>query len=194
LEADVDRNLSKPAHIQAKETRVIRKAIVAIFASVFMLFGQPANQNANMRIFPPPDQAFDELKENLGMSTAQLDQLVEILREQNDALQETYRQISEKHRELQTLLESGSRDLNRIGQLTLDIHTLSTKPPNNSQYRERALAVLSEEQKTKLGPLAQALQLNTPAYQAVTLNLLDAPQARAEPLIQTMLTSASGKP
>jgi Spy/CpxP family protein refolding chaperone len=165
---------------------VVRKTILMAFASAFMLVAQPTVTPGRVgtAIFPPPPASFDELKANLGLSTAQVEQLVTIMQEKSEAHQAAYRQIAEKQTELNNLLNSGSRDVNRIGQLMLDIHTLSKQQPapSNDQYRQRALAVLTAEQRVKLGPLDQAMKLNTPAWQAVTLNLVD-PPAPGRPII-----------
>jgi Spy/CpxP family protein refolding chaperone len=145
---------------------VIRKTILVSFASVFILLAQVENEAPEPRIFPPPEAAYEQLKAHLGLTASQLEQLIQILREKSNADMERYRQISAKHTELRNLLSSGSRDVSRIGQLTLDIHLLSTQPQNpDNSYRERALALLTPEQRT-----------NTTAYQAVSLNLLDPPQ------------------
>jgi hypothetical protein len=127
--------------------------------------------------------SFEELKENLGLTTFQVEQLVAILREKTEALLETYKQLAQKEAELHSLLTSGSQDLNRIGKLTVDIHNLRTPPsPSNNQYRERALAILTPDQKTKLATLELALRLNPTAYQAVTLNLIEGPPQRILPM------------
>jgi Spy/CpxP family protein refolding chaperone len=183
----VDSNLSKSESIQAEEIGMRRMMILAgfaAFASVSMLFGQTDTGAASISIFPAPTMSFEALKEYLGLTTFQVEQLVQILQEKTQAAQEIYRQISLKQAELNNLLNSGSRDVNRIGQLTLDIHTLRIQaPPSNSEYRQRALAVLTADQKLKLSALEQALRLNTPAYQAVTLNLIDPPVAQVMPYI-----------
>jgi hypothetical protein len=48
---------------------------------------------------------------------------------------------------------------------------MRTQPPANN-YRERALAVLTPDQRAKLPALAQALITNPTAHQAVMLNLI----------------------
>jgi hypothetical protein len=77
----------------------------------------------------------------LGLTDFQLEQLVQIMNEQNEALMENYRQIAQKEAELYNLFNSGTQDLHRIGRLTVDIHMRIQPPANN--YRERALAVLT---------------------------------------------------
>jgi hypothetical protein len=157
---------------------VFRRTILAIFAGALMLCGQTHSGpvDTSILIWPPPIAAFEELKQQLALTDAQLEQLRQILNERNTATQETYRQINDKRTELNTLLQSGSRDAVRIGQLMIDIHVLSTQPPPpTDQWRQRALAILTPDQRTKLVPLDQAMKLSTPAHQAVTLNLIDPP-------------------
>lgn len=157
---------------------MFRRTILLTVASVITLWGQwpPVQGVPAPGIFPPPQQAFEEVKQQLGLTDAQMQQLRTIMEERDKANQEVYRQIQEKQTELNLLLESGSRDSARIGQLMIDIYTLGKQPSApNDQWRRRALAVLTSDQRTKLGSLDQALKLSTPAYQAVTLNLLDAP-------------------
>ena len=150
--------------------------IVVALAGASPLFAQDGADLPQM-VLPPPGAAFQALKENLGLTDFQLEQLLQILKEKNEALQQRYRQISQKEIELSNLLNSGSQDVNRIGMLTLEIHTLRTQPPpSNDPYRQRALAVLTVDQKAKLAMLEQALKLSAPAYQAVTLNLIGYPQ------------------
>jgi hypothetical protein len=96
--------------------------------------------------------SFQELKENLGLTTFQVEQLVAILRQKTAALLETYKQIAQKEAELYSLLTSGSQDLNHISKLTVDIHNLRTQVlPSDNQYRQRALAVLTPDQKNETG-------------------------------------------
>src|SRR5262245_32106372 len=170
------------AEIQKEVGMIRRFVILTAFASASILFGQTGTGPV-FRVPPVPNGSFEELKENLGLTTFQVEQLVAILQEKATALQETYKQIAQKESELYSLLNSGSQDVNRIGQLTLDIHNLRTQPPlSNNEYRQRALAILTPDQKTKLAILEQALRLNPPAYQAVTLNLIDGPPGQILPL------------
>jgi Spy/CpxP family protein refolding chaperone len=157
---------------------MFRRTSIAIVAAALALCGQVNSIGSETRltIFPPPPAAFDELKQHLGLTDTQVELLRNIVAEKYEATQEIYRQINQKRMELDTLLRSGSRDAARIGQLTIDIHILSTQPPPPTDvWRQRALAVLTPDQRTKLGPLEQAMKLSTPAYQAVTLDLIDPP-------------------
>src|SRR5262245_39186899 len=161
--------------------------IIAAIASGPMLIGQ-TNTQASISVVPAPNRAFDAVKQNLGLTDFQTEQLVKIMQEKSAALLETYKQIGAKEEEMQTLLNSGSQDTNRIGQSMIQIYKLQTQPlPANNQYRQRALAVLTADQKVKLGLLEQALLLNTPASQAATLNLIDGPAAQILPVFPRVM-------
>ena len=58
----------------------------------------------------------------------------------------------------------------------VDINTLRRQvPTTGAQYRQPALAVLTQEQKAKLPALEAALKAQGPAYEAIQLNLMDYP-------------------
>lgn len=175
---------------------MLKRLSAIILATCLALSGQSSSNGSGVEttIFPPPQQAFAELKEYLTLTDSQVTQLRKLLEDRSAVLQEHYRKIREKQTELDNLLKNGSRDLARIGQLTLDIHTLSTQPPSTGdQSRQQALAILTAEQRTKLGSLDQALKLATPGYQAVTLNLIDPPPP-GRPIILTTPGAAEGTP
>jgi hypothetical protein len=111
------------------------------------------------------------------LSDQQVEALRAILVERDNVVQASYKQISDKQVELNQLLQSGSADYLRIGQLMVEINNQHKQlyPGPVEPYRSQALAILNAQQKAKLPALAEALNLNTPAYQAIGLNLLDSP-------------------
>jgi hypothetical protein len=131
-------------------------------------------------ILPAPYTPHAELKSYLNLSDAQAQALIDANQDRAEAEQAIYKQIWEKERELWGLLETGSTDAGRIGQLMLDVNALRKKLPISGEpYRSQALSVLNPDQKTKLGALESALKLQAPAWQAVNLNLIDSPQGEA---------------
>jgi hypothetical protein len=136
-------------------------------------------------ILPAPVPArYAELKAYLVLTDAQLTALMQIQQQKADAERAFYAQISAKQQELNNLLNAGSRDANRVGQLMIDIQTLRKQLPLPSDsYRAQAQALLTQEQKNKLPALTSALQLATPAYQAVNINLVVAPAPSVQPRI-----------
>jgi Spy/CpxP family protein refolding chaperone len=168
---------------------MVRKMVLSGFASVLCLLAQSVSSGVAVpAIFPPPNEAFQELKTALGLSDSQLEQLRKILEERSIASRQISEQIFQKQTELNNLLRSGSRDATRIGQLTIDIHLLRMQPPApDEQWRQRALTVLTPEQRVKLGPFDQAMKLSTTAHQAVTLNLIDPPPPGRPIILSTTL-------
>src|SRR5262245_59383457 len=100
-----------------------------VLTTCLALSGQVSSDGngTGIAIFPPPPQAFEEVKQHLSLTDSQVTQLTKLLEDRSTVLQEHYQKINDKQAELNTLLRNGSRDLNRIGQLALDIHTLSTQ-------------------------------------------------------------------
>lgn len=183
---------------------MLRRITLTVFAGAMLLCGQalPPNDGAAPVIYPPlccGPADFGEIKQFLNLSDAQLEQLRTILADKVKARQEDFAQIQQKQTELQNLLASGSKDSLRIGQLTIEIYTLQHEPPPaTDQYRQRALAVLTPEQRVKLGQLDQALKLQAPASQAVTLDLLDPPPPGnriilATPALEDRLSRPTGR-
>lgn len=127
---------------------------------------------------------FAEVKAYLNLTDAQLQGLEDIQKARMQAQQAIYQQINQKQQELNSLLQSGSTDALRIGQLTIDINALRKQTPvPGDSYRNQALAVLAQDQKNKLNSLSAALQLQQTAWQAINLNLIDAPQPKPLPMM-----------
>src|SRR5208283_2880896 len=80
---------------------------------------------------------------------------------------------------LQTLLQATSPNALSIGQTMIEIQNLQNQiaKTGTSQYQTQALAVLNQNQMALLGNLNTALQLQSTAYQAVSVFLLTAPQS-----------------
>lgn len=143
----------------------------ALFATV-ILRGQESTMIAPPRV---PEQ-WDQLKQYLVLTEAQVTTLGHIQTNRIQAEQVIYTQMSDKQRQINNLLEQGSNDAGTIGRLMVEINNLRKQLPLNSgPYRTQALAVLTDAQKAKLPVLAEALQLQTTAWQAVELNLVERP-------------------
>jgi Spy/CpxP family protein refolding chaperone len=91
--------------------------------------------------------------------------------------------LREKQVQIHNLLSTGTNDALQIGRLTIEVHELQkqTSIPED-QFRQRALAVLTAEQRVKLGQLENILKLTPAANQAVQLLLL-APLPPGQPVI-----------
>jgi len=129
---------------------------------------------------PITQPVYTQLKAFLNLTDAQVQSLIQIQANRTAAQQAIYKQINDKQAQLNLLLNQGTSDALTVGQLEIDINNLrkQLQIPNTS-YRTSALAVLSPDQTAKLADLVRALQLQQPAWQAITLNLIDAPAPTA---------------
>ena len=138
----------------------------------------------------PPQSPFAQLKAYLNLADAQVQALQAIQVNRNNAQQAIYKQINEKQMQLNALLGQGTSDALAVGQLEIDINNLRKQLPlPNSSYRTQARAVLDPGQTAKLPGLISALQLQLPAWQAITLDLIDAPGPTAPPPYAAPLTA-----
>jgi hypothetical protein len=150
--------------------RVIATLLFALSTSIAQ------DPNTTTAILPRVPQQWDELRQYLLLSEAQVSTLEQIMRNRSQAEQQIYLQISEKERQMYALLQQGSNDAGAIGRLMVDINNLRRQLPlNGAPYRNEALAALNDAQKAKLGALVDALKLQSPGWQAIQLNLIDNP-------------------
>lgn len=143
-------------------------------------------QDAQRPAAPPPParQAIAALRNQLGLTDQQVQQLTQLRREQEQVLQPLRQQIQEKAKALRDLMAAPSPDPAVVGSLTLELRNLRQQVrQTNETYHERALAVLTPEQKTKLENLQNAARRAArigPAVRAATLlNLILPPAAAA---------------
>jgi len=114
-----------------------------------MAQGRPwAGQNA------PGAPALAAVKEYLGLSDSQIQQLQDLRKQQIEETQSIREQIREKNQELVTLRQQANPDPTRVGQLVLELQRLREQLQNiNRNYHERAVALLDSSQKAKLDEL-----------------------------------------
>lgn len=157
--------------------------VVAASSASFLIAQEPDRPSPT--IFPPPIfEPGRALREYLNLAPAQVAALQDIQKSKREAEQAVFEEMRQKHAALDTLLRSGSNDYQQIGRLTVEIRDLQKKLPlSGDPYRTRALAVLSQDQRAKLPPLATALQLQWTANDAVAWNLLDSPPVPQDPII-----------
>ena len=131
---------------------------------------QPGGQAAILPYVP----RYEELKQHLGLSDAQLENLNDIQTAKYQAEAALWEQLRQKQQALEALLQQNTSDAARVGALMIEINTLRKQLPiPGGPYRQQALNVLTQEQKAKLDALSSALRLIAPASQAVGLNLID---------------------
>jgi Spy/CpxP family protein refolding chaperone len=139
-----------------------------LFAQMQMPGGMPGGRG-----YQP---TYDDVKATLGLTDDQLAQLKQLQTDKMAATQAFYGKMSEKQKELNQLLESNSADAAQIGKLMLELQQLRKQPaPGGTDIHEKAVAILSPEQKMKLGKLEDALKMRGAADQATQLALLTPP-------------------
>ena len=158
---------------------MFRRTFASVIAIASMLSGQVTTGNTGSGgngSYPQQPVSFEDVKKFLALTDLQLQQLRGLLDELTSGSQGRFEKVEAVRAERDNLLRTGSRDVTRIGQLTLDLYTLINQPPvAPDELRRRARAVLIPQQRTLLDQLEQASRLAAAASQAVALNLLDAP-------------------
>jgi hypothetical protein len=152
-------------------------------------------QEPGLGIIARVPQQWDQLRQHLVLSDAQVSTLEQVMRNRSEAERRIYLQISEKERQMYGLLQQGSNDAVTVGRLMVEINNLRRQLPLKGEpYRTQALAVLNDAQKAKLAPLTEALKLQSPGWQAIQLNLIDnpaVPDVRILPYPMPLVGSAS---
>jgi Spy/CpxP family protein refolding chaperone len=151
---------------------MIKRFIVVAALSL----GSLAAQESGLTIMPVVPQQWDQLKQYLVLTDAQVSSLEQLRQNRMQQEQTIYRQMSEKQRQMWELLQQGSNDAVTIGRLMVEINNLSRQLPLKGEtYRAEVLALLTPPQKTKLPGLTDAMKLQSAAWQAIELNLIDNP-------------------
>lgn len=153
---------------------------VAVLALIFAVaapaqpFGVGLGAGARLAAGP---QTFDALKDVLGLSDAQVQQLVEMRQKAAEDNRAVAEQIRAKRLELAELLKATNPDPLKIGQLHIEIQKLQQQRLTRlEQLRTQTMTVLTAAQKQKLADLEKALALARAARQAVGLGLIAPPQ------------------
>ena len=130
-----------------------------------------------------PAPKMDAVKAAIGLSDSQVTQLLQLRRDQREALRPTFQEMREKRKALRDSLEAGGADPTALGNLLVGIQELQKKAKaTNDSFRAQALALLDDAQKAKLQALQQtveeAAKLRPAVGQATALNLLQAPERK----------------
>ena len=171
-----------------------RLFILAIGTAAFILAQEPGA--GTPMIYPPPvSEPGSALREFLNLSPAQSAALQDVQKSKRDAQQAVFNEMNQKQTALDNLLRSGSTDYVQIGRLTVELRDLQKKlPASGEPYRTRALSVLTQDQRAKLPVLVNALELQWPANDAVTWNLIDPPQFRDPIILPALMSRTSEAP
>jgi Spy/CpxP family protein refolding chaperone len=158
------------------------KILFLMFLSAMMLWAQA-------QPLPRPGaggqaQGIAALKKALDLTDQQIQQLTQLRREEAQILQPLRTQIQEKNQALKEALASPNPDPSVVGNLTLELRNLRRQvQETNKMYHEKALAILTPEQRTKvenMGVASRRMAQMGPALRAATaLNLILPPAATA---------------
>ena len=148
-----------------------------IFALAVLSLSSMVAQDPGNLIAPPVIQnRWDQLKQFLVLTEAQVASLDQVRQNRQQQEQAIYRQVAEKQRQMYDLLQQGSNDAGTIGRLMVEINNLNRQLPlKGDTYRTEVLAILTPPQKAKLPGLTEALKLQAAGWQAVELNMIDNP-------------------
>jgi Spy/CpxP family protein refolding chaperone len=168
--------------------------IKRIIAVAVLSFSSLAGQEPGTAILPAFPQQWDQLKQYLVLTEAQVSSLEQLRQNRLQQEQGIYRQMAEKQRQMYELLQQGSNDTVAIGRLMVDINNLSRQLPlKGDTYRTEVLAQLTPAQKTKLPGLSEALKLQSVAWQAIELNMIDNPNIPDARILPVPLNAISAR-
>ena len=124
------------------------------------------------------------LQTALGLSDTQVQQLVQLRKDEQQILQPVRQQVRDKRQALETAREAANPNPTTVGQLVLDLQKLQAQVRStNEDYHSRALAALDATQKDKLQDLQSGTQrparVGPVLMAARALNLLPPPQRPA---------------
>lgn len=114
------------------------------------------------------------LKEYLGLSDAQVQQIREVTKQQMEGVKPLADQIREKGNALRDEMKKESPDQAKVGQLTVELKNLREQMKSKRAARADSIsAILTPEQRAKLKTLEEAAKLGPAARQAGALGLID---------------------
>ena len=122
----------------------------------------------------------EAIKKALDLTDQQVQQLTQLRREEAAALQPIRQQIQEKNQALREAMAAPNPDPGVVGNLTLELRNLRQQVQKiNQEYHQKALAVLTPEQQTKvenMGKASRRMAQMGPALRGATvLNLIPPP-------------------
>lgn len=157
-------------------------ALALIFVLLTPVSAQPFGMGRGARVaagagLAAQPQAFAALKDALGLTDTQVQQLIELRKKTAEENRALAGQVRTKRQELAGLLKAANPDPAKIGQLHLEIRDLHQQRLTRlEQLRTQATSMLTAEQKTKLAELEKAMASARAARQAVGLGLIVPPQ------------------
>jgi hypothetical protein len=129
-----------------------------------------------------PAAGYEDLKQALGLTDAQVRQLQEMQKEKQVQSQALYQQMAAKQKQLNDMLNADSTDALALGNLEIEVAKLRKQAGTQPPIKGQALAVLNDAQRAKLADLQNALKLQRAAGEAMGLGLIDSPPVGINPV------------
>jgi len=138
--------------------------------------GQPGRQAMAQAVPRNPDA----LKETLGLSDTQVQQLRDLRKQQFEAARPSLEQAREKRQALAEAMRSENPDPAKVGQLMVEMKQLrQSMGGRRGELQSKAQAILTPEQQTKLQSLREAQRMMPAMRQAMALGLIAPPEGAA---------------
>lgn len=151
--------------------------LLILSAAALLAQGPPMPPDPSGPTGPPLPPSHDQLKQALGLSDDQVTQLVDLRKQEREALRPVFAQMRDKRKAVQDAMQAGGTDAAALGNLLIEMQNLRKQVrDSNLQYRDKALGVLNADQKAKLKALEEAEKLAPAIRQGVGLNLLAPPE------------------
>jgi len=155
----------------------LHRLLLTFAAGVLLAQGPPPDDFETGPPGPPGPPRHEELQQALGLTEDQVRQLTDLRTQEREELRGVLDQLRSKGRALHEAIESQSPDAAAVGNLLIDMKKLRGEMRGtNAGYREKAVGLLSTEQKTKLKALEEAAGLAQAIRQGIGLNLLAPPE------------------
>jgi Spy/CpxP family protein refolding chaperone len=153
--------------------------VIPILAATVLLAQTP--QQPAARQGAQAGRAREALKTALSLSDQQIGQLTALRKEERQALQPVRQEMQQAQKALRDAMAAGTPDPAAIGKLTLQLRGIRQQVQQTNQtYRDRALGLLDDAQKTKVQNLQQAMRRLERIRPAIAgarlLNLLEPPR------------------
>jgi Spy/CpxP family protein refolding chaperone len=137
--------------------RIHRLLLILVTATLLAQAAPQARQRGQQGAQPRP--AVAALQAALGLTGQQVEQLAQLRREMAEALRPVREQMQQKAQELKQATGAANPDPALIGKLTLEVRSLRQRVRQiQEDYRNRALSLLTAEQREKLQNLQQNAQ------------------------------------
>jgi Spy/CpxP family protein refolding chaperone len=145
----------------------MRSLLLALTFSGVLAWSQTPADNASL------PSNFDALKAVLDLSDDEVTRLRDLRQQESDANRNLCEQMGERQRALRAASEKADPDAVEIGRIVVDMINLKKQMDSaNGSAQSRAIALLTEEQRSKLKGIEDAAKLQAAVRQAAALNLV----------------------